>query len=46
LAARSKHRGAVQAAFCDGAVQLMSDNIDLSVWQAAGTVNGGETLSP
>jgi prepilin-type processing-associated H-X9-DG protein len=44
--ARSKHSGGVQAAFCDGAVQFMSDNIDLSVWQAAGTVNGGEALTP
>jgi prepilin-type N-terminal cleavage/methylation domain-containing protein/prepilin-type processing-associated H-X9-DG protein len=44
--ARSKHSGGVQAAFCDGAVQFMSDNVDLSVWQAAGTVSGGEALTP
>ena len=46
LAARSKHRGGVQAAFCDGAVQFMLDNVDLSVWQAVGTISGAETLSP
>jgi hypothetical protein len=36
----------VQTVFCDGAVQFMSDSVDLSVWQAAGTMSGGETLSP
>ena len=44
--ARSKHPGGVQAAFCDGGVQFISDTIDLSVWQAAGTVKGGEALTP
>jgi prepilin-type N-terminal cleavage/methylation domain-containing protein/prepilin-type processing-associated H-X9-DG protein len=44
--ARSKHPGGVQAAFCDGAVQFMSDAIDFSVWQAAGTISGGETSNP
>jgi prepilin-type N-terminal cleavage/methylation domain-containing protein len=46
FAARSKHSGGVKAAFCDGAVQFMLDNVDLSVWQAVGTISGGETLSP
>jgi prepilin-type processing-associated H-X9-DG protein len=46
FAARSKHNGGVQTAYCDGGVQFISDSIDLSVWQAAGTVNGGETLTP
>jgi prepilin-type N-terminal cleavage/methylation domain-containing protein/prepilin-type processing-associated H-X9-DG protein len=44
--ARSKHPGGVQAAFCDGAVQFMSNTIELSAWQAAGTMSGGETLTP
>jgi len=44
--ARSKHSGGVQAAFCDGAVRFMSDSVELSVWQAAGTVSGGEALTP
>ena len=46
FAARSKHAGGVQAAFCDGGVQFISDTIFLSVWQAAGTVSGGEMLTP
>jgi prepilin-type processing-associated H-X9-DG protein len=46
LVARSKHPGGVQAAFCDGAVQFVSDSVDLSAWQAAGTISGGETLNP
>ena len=44
--ARSHHPGGVQAAFADGAVQFISDSIDTSTWQAIGTINGGETLSP
>lgn len=46
FAARSKHRTGVQAAYVDGSVQFVADFIDLSVWQAAGTINGGETLTP
>jgi prepilin-type N-terminal cleavage/methylation domain-containing protein/prepilin-type processing-associated H-X9-DG protein len=44
--ARSKHPGGVQAAFCDGAVKFMADSVDLAAWQAAGTISGGEALSP
>ena len=42
LAARSHHPGGVQAAFADGAVQFVSDQIDQSAWQAQGTMNGGD----
>jgi len=44
--ARSKHPGGVQTSYCDGSIKFISDDIDLSAWQAAGTMSGGETLSP
>jgi prepilin-type N-terminal cleavage/methylation domain-containing protein/prepilin-type processing-associated H-X9-DG protein len=44
--ARSHHPGGVQAAFADGAVQFISNSIDTSTWQAIGTINGRESLSP
>jgi prepilin-type N-terminal cleavage/methylation domain-containing protein len=43
FAARSKHIGGVQAVTADGAVQFFSDNVDTAVWQAMGTMNGGES---
>ncbi len=43
-AARSKHPGGVNAAFCDGSVHFFSENIDLAVWRALSTSQGGETL--
>jgi prepilin-type N-terminal cleavage/methylation domain-containing protein len=46
FAARSKHPGGVEALFCDGAVRFISDSVGLSAWQAAGTINGGETQAP
>lgn len=42
LAARSFHTGGVQMVRCDGSVTFVSDNIDASVWLAAGTMNRGE----
>jgi prepilin-type N-terminal cleavage/methylation domain-containing protein len=44
-AARSKHFGGVQSALADGAVQFVSNTVDQSVWQALGTMSGGETVS-
>jgi len=44
FAARSKHAGGVQAVTADCAVQFFSDSVDQAVWQALGTMNGGETL--
>lgn len=41
-AARSRHPGGVNAAFCDGSVRFVSDSVALDVWQAAGTMNGVE----
>ena len=46
VAARSYHSGGVNALSCDGHVAFYSDSIDLSVWQAVGTIDGGEVISP
>ena len=43
-AARSFHRGGVNAAFADGACRFVSDHIDLSVWRALSTRAGGEPI--
>ncbi len=45
-AARSFHPGGVNASFCDGSVRFFADDIDLNVWRALGTTNGGEVVSP
>ena len=42
-AARSRHPGGVNAAMCDGSTTFVSDYVSLEVWQARGTMNGGET---
>jgi prepilin-type N-terminal cleavage/methylation domain-containing protein/prepilin-type processing-associated H-X9-DG protein len=43
--ARSRHpAGGVNAAFCDGHVQWVSNNISLPVWRALGTSQGGEVF--
>jgi prepilin-type N-terminal cleavage/methylation domain-containing protein/prepilin-type processing-associated H-X9-DG protein len=39
FAARSYHTGGVTAAFCDGSVRFISDDIDLTTWQRLGTAN-------
>ncbi|MCC7084011.1 MAG: DUF1559 domain-containing protein [Pirellulales bacterium] len=44
-AARSKHKGGVNAAMADGSVRFVSDTIALNVWQAMSTMNGYETVS-
>jgi prepilin-type N-terminal cleavage/methylation domain-containing protein/prepilin-type processing-associated H-X9-DG protein len=43
-AARSRHTGGVNFLLCDGAVRFASDNIDLNLWRALGSRNGGEVL--
>ena len=40
-AARSRHSGGVNAVLADGAVRFIDDSIELGVWQALGTMNGG-----
>lgn len=46
VAARSEHRHSVNVAFGDGHVKSIDDDIDLTVWRALGTRNGGEVVSP
>jgi prepilin-type N-terminal cleavage/methylation domain-containing protein/prepilin-type processing-associated H-X9-DG protein len=43
--ARSDHPGGVNLALCDGSVRFLSEVIDLAVWQAYATPDGGETIS-
>ena len=43
MMSRSRHQGGVMAALCDGSVQFVTDNIDLTAWKAASSINGGET---
>ena len=45
VAAHSNHPGGVNALFCDGHVQFVSESISLFAWQALGSRNGGETVS-
>jgi prepilin-type N-terminal cleavage/methylation domain-containing protein/prepilin-type processing-associated H-X9-DG protein len=41
--ARSNHSSGVNVGMADGAVLFINNNISLSVWQAIGSINGGET---
>jgi prepilin-type processing-associated H-X9-DG protein len=41
-AARSWHRGGVNAVLCDGSVSFVVDDVDLAVWRAASTTKGAE----
>ena len=43
LTAGSTHPGGVNVLFADGHVVFVSDAVDLEVWRAAGTRDGGET---
>jgi prepilin-type N-terminal cleavage/methylation domain-containing protein len=43
--AKSYHTGGVQVGRCDGSVGFVSQNINLDVWRAFGSINGGETLT-
>lgn len=44
-AARSRHPGGVIAALGDGSVRFFSNTVSLAVWQAMGTMDGGEAVS-
>jgi prepilin-type N-terminal cleavage/methylation domain-containing protein/prepilin-type processing-associated H-X9-DG protein len=44
VSARSSHPGVVNVCFGDGHVISVGDTIDLTVWRAIGTRNGGENV--
>ena len=45
ITARSYHAGGlVNTAMLDGSTRSVNDSVDLSVWRAAGTIAGGETV--
>jgi prepilin-type N-terminal cleavage/methylation domain-containing protein/prepilin-type processing-associated H-X9-DG protein len=44
-AARSRHRGGVNVAMCDGSVRFVVDSVDLAVWRAASTTQGEEVYA-
>ena len=43
LVSRSRHVGGVTVAFCDGSVRFVTEDVDLAAWQAASSINSGET---
>ncbi|MAT73393.1 MAG: prepilin-type cleavage/methylation domain-containing protein [Planctomycetaceae bacterium] len=43
IAARSNHAGVVVVAFGDGHTATVADGVDLNVWRALGSRNGGES---
>lgn len=45
FAARSRHPGGVQVAFGDGSARLIRQSIDLNVWRAFSTSQGGESVT-
>jgi prepilin-type N-terminal cleavage/methylation domain-containing protein/prepilin-type processing-associated H-X9-DG protein len=42
--ARSRHPGGVQVALVDGSARFVSNTIELSIWQALATRDGGEVV--
>jgi len=44
VTSRSHHTGFVQSALMDGSVRAFSSQIDLGVWRALGTRDGGEVM--
>jgi prepilin-type N-terminal cleavage/methylation domain-containing protein/prepilin-type processing-associated H-X9-DG protein len=45
IAARSLHPGGVNSLSADGHVQFIKNTINVGVWQALGTIAGGEVIS-
>jgi prepilin-type N-terminal cleavage/methylation domain-containing protein/prepilin-type processing-associated H-X9-DG protein len=43
-AARSRHTNGVQIVLCDGSVRFVQQAIDIAIWRALSTTNGGEVL--
>jgi prepilin-type N-terminal cleavage/methylation domain-containing protein/prepilin-type processing-associated H-X9-DG protein len=44
FAARSRHTGGVNVAFCDGSVRFIANTVDVLAWQELGTSQGGEVI--
>ena len=44
-AARSRHPGGVNAGMCDGSVKFFKNTINLFIWRALSTTQGGEVIS-
>ncbi|RMG33864.1 MAG: DUF1559 domain-containing protein [Planctomycetota bacterium] len=42
---KSRHSGGAHFAMCDGHVRFVSDRIDLAVYRALATIQGGETIT-
>jgi prepilin-type processing-associated H-X9-DG protein len=45
VASRSNHSGGVQVLMADGHVQFIKNSVNVGVWQALGSRNGGEVIS-
>ena len=41
---QGRHTAGVNAALADGSIRFVTNSIDLIAWQAAGSMNGGETI--
>jgi prepilin-type processing-associated H-X9-DG protein len=44
-AARSRHPGGVNAAFCDGSVHFVKSTVNIATWRGLSTTQGGEVIS-
>jgi prepilin-type N-terminal cleavage/methylation domain-containing protein len=45
LSARSWHAGGVNAGLADGSIRFVTDQVNLGIWRAVGSTNGGEIES-
>lgn len=45
VTANSLHSGGVNLGFADGSIRFMRSNVDVTLWRALGTRNGGEVLN-
>jgi prepilin-type processing-associated H-X9-DG protein len=43
IAASSYHTGGVNVCMADGSIRFVRDSVTFALWQAAGTITGGET---
>ena len=44
-ASRSRHPGGVNVGLCDGSVHFVTDAVSIAVWQALGSIAGGEPVA-